>query len=388
MLISLNPHCMRKILAYRLLLLFTAITVTVNAQEAVDVTDQTLKVGALKEEELYFGFAQGDKIIFNFKEINAKELKEVEIVEYPNNSKFSDFKTIQIDNKTINVTKQGVYLFRFKNGTLAGRICKIQIKRIPANASTQNFNTAVNWITKQDTTWNTYTKDVIVGYDTTYLQKTKRELVKTEKREELIIDKSQRVHSQTSDNGNKTYVFFTLPQNQYTTYKIAKVISWAYWVGVGEEANQAWKSNMQIVGGLAKNAAALFTSPLGALAVGAAADLLIPKVGEDVSYSIVDESNKNLFMGGYQYRGWDQGKGVAGFKKFNDESLCQGTYFVCLANDNLVQAIDANVKVIAIVETNEYEDKPYTEMVVNAKYEKKMFTDPIITSKEIPVTGQ
>src|SRR5258705_8896211 len=87
-------------------------------QTPIDVTDQTVKIGATKSEEIYFGFAGGDKIIFNFTESSGKELKEIEIMEYPDNSKFSDFKTSKIENKTLSVLKQSVYIFRFKNSAL------------------------------------------------------------------------------------------------------------------------------------------------------------------------------------------------------------------------------------------------------------------------------
>jgi hypothetical protein len=357
-------------------------------QEPIDVTDQTIKIGGLKEEELYFGFAAGDKIVFNFNQVDNKELKEIEIVEYPNNSKFSDYKTKQVENKNITVTKQGVYIFRFKNSALVGRICKIKIQRIPASDETKNFNSTVTWETKQETTYNTYTKDVIVGYDTAYTQKTKKVLVKTEQKEELIFDKPQRVHSTSNSNGNKTTLFFTLPQNQVTPYKTTKVISWAYWVGVGEEANQAWKQNSQTISNVAKGAAAYFATPLGALAVGAVTDLMIPKAGEDVYYAIADQTNKDLFLSGYQYKIYDQGKGVAGFRKFTDAGLCQGTYYVLLSNDNIMQGIDASVKVIAIVETTTYEDQQYTDINVTPRYEKKTFSDPIVKTFKVPVTGQ
>ncbi|MEY3084543.1 MAG: hypothetical protein RL037_723, partial [Bacteroidota bacterium] len=49
-------------------------TVTAFGQEPIDVTDQTIRISGLKEEEIYFGFAEGDKIIFNFKEADNKEL--------------------------------------------------------------------------------------------------------------------------------------------------------------------------------------------------------------------------------------------------------------------------------------------------------------------------
>lgn len=141
------------------------------SQESVEVTEQTLKLGAFKEEILYFGFAAGDKLIFNFSELDNKEVKEVEILEYPSNSKFSDYKTKKVENKVIPITKKSIYAFRFKNSALGGRICKIKIQRIPANAESQNFNTAVTWEDRQETTYNTYVKDVIVGYDTAYNKK-------------------------------------------------------------------------------------------------------------------------------------------------------------------------------------------------------------------------
>jgi hypothetical protein len=371
-----------------LLTLATVLGLTTFAtlgQTPIDVTERTVKIGANSEEVIYFGFAEGDQIIFSFNEVNGKELKEVEILEYPSTSKFSDYKTTKVENKIINVNKKAVYKFRFYNAhILSGRICKIKIQRIPANEQTKNFVTNVNWITKQDTTWNTYTKDIIIGYDTTFEQKTKKELVKSEQKEELIFDKPQRVHSISNSNGNKTNLFFTLPQNEITTYKTTKVIAWAYWVGVGEEANQAWKKNSQTIGNIAKGAAAMFATPLG----GAVADLMVPTIGEDVYYAVADKTNKDYFMAGYDYKVYDQGKGVAGYRKFTDTGLCQGTYYILLSNDNVMQGIDATVKVIAIIETNIYEDKQYTEQKVTPKYEKKIFKDPIITTTKVPVTGQ
>ncbi|CAM4342032.1 hypothetical protein [Flavobacterium terrigena] len=358
------------------------------AQTPIDVTEQTIKISGLNEIELYFGFATGDKIIFNFKEVNSKEVKEIEILEYPNNSKFSDYKSTQIDNKIINVTKQGVYVFRFKNTAIGGRIAKIKIQRIPVSNETINFNSTVTWATKQETTYNSYTKDVLVGYDTTYTQKTKKILIKTELKEELICDKTQRVHSTTNDNGNKTSIFFTLPENLTTPYKTTKVISWAYWTGVGNEANIAWKQNSQTISNLAKGVASFYTTPLGALAVGAVTDLMIPKTGEDVFYAISDQINRDLFLTGKQYKIFDQGKGVAGYRKFINESICQGTYFVLLSNDNIMQGIDTTVKVVAIVETNIYNDQQFTETNLSPRYEKKTFSEPVITTIKYPVISK
>lgn len=363
------------------------ITISCSAQAPVDVTDQKIKIGGFNEEELYFGFAEGDKILFNFEEIDKKELKEVEVIEYPGNSKFSDFKTKKIENKTFNVSRQGVYIFRFKNSAMGGRICRIQIQRIPANDVLKNFNSTVSWVVKQDTSWNSFTKDVVIGYDTTYVQRTTKELVKSEKVEEMLLDKKQRVNSSTNANGNKSMVFFTLPVNQVMPYQTRKVISWAYWVGVGEEASDAWRSNAKAIAGLAKTAVGSFTSPLGALALGTVTDLMIPNVGEDVFYAITDEQNKNLFFTLGQFRARDQGRGVAGYHRFVEPAMLQGRHFVCLNNDNVMVGIDADIKVVAIVETNTYQDKNFTETVSTPRYEKQLFREPTITSAKVPVSG-
>lgn len=336
--------------------------------QPVDVADLTIKVGALGSEELFYCFASGDQIVFNFEDLKGKELKELEIIELPNSSKFMDYKTTKIVDKKITVHKKSVYQFKFSNSAIAGRICKIKIQRIPKSQELVNFNTDWKWKTLYDTTYVPYTQDSIVSHDTLRYKEKVKELVKTENNEELIFDKPQRVNSGTNSNGPKSWLFFPLPKNETTTYKTTRVISWAYWIGVGEEANQAWKKNITTVGNLAKGAAAVFTSPLGALAVGAVTDLMIPTIGEDVTYSITNAANKDLFMANLQYTLYDKGKGVAGFRKFTDKNLCQGTYFVCLYNDNTIQEIDATVKVIAIIETKTYEDKEYDRMKTTPKY--------------------
>jgi len=365
-------------------------TVTAFGQEPIDVTDQTIRISGLKEEEIYFGFAEGDKIIFNFKEADNKELKEIEIVEYPSNSKFSDYKTKIIENKTITVTKQGVYIFRFKNSAISGRICKIKIQRIPGSEATKNFNSTVTWETRQETTYNTYTKDVIVGYDTTYVQKSKKELVKTELSEDMILEKNERVNSiDNLDYKNYETIQVTLPQNEISTYKTKKIVSWAYWIGVGKESSEAWAKNVKTVSNVASGALTIFGGgPLAGIAVGAVTSLAMPPTtGEDVAYWFIpDYQNAQLFLANQSFNQFDKGKGVAAFGKNSNRT--QGVFYIGLLNDNQFQGIDANVKISVIWETNYYEDKQYTEMNVTPRYEKKQFSDPIIKTFKVPVTGQ
>ena len=351
----------------------------------IEVTEKTIRIAGLSEEIFYFGFAEGDKIIFNFEEIDNKEVKEIEIIEYPSSSRFMEYKASKIENKEIQIFKQSIFKYRFYNSAVGGRICKIKIQRIPANENTINFNTNIKWITKQDTTWNTYTKNVIVGYDTTYVDVTNLELTKVEQKEELLFDKTQRVNSQTNiDNPNKCILPVELPQNINTEFHKTKVIAWAYWIGVGEEAREAYTKNVRTVGNLAGSLASTFGSPLAGLAVGAVTDLMLPTMGEDIDYwFITDWNNAQLFMNGQTFYQFDKGKGIAAYGK--NTTTLEGTFYVGLYNDNYTQGIDVNVKVVAIVEHKIFELITTKKQVVKPRYEKQIFSDPSINEYEIPV---
>lgn len=362
------------------------------AQPALDVTERTLKITANSEENMHFAFSAGDQIVLDFEEVDGKELKEIEVLEYPSTSKFMDYKTVAIQGKRINVNRTGVYVFRFHNGHMvSGRVCKVKIQRVPGPAAPANFNTSVDWRTVQDTTWHTYTKDFVIGYDTLRVPKQRRVLVKTQLKEEQIMDKVQRVHSITNENGPKTSVFFSLPVNSFTHFEERKVISWAYWVGVGEESNAEWQKNSNAMQSAVKGAAGIFLTPLGALAAGLLADLTLPSsgLGEDVKYGVVTQENKDLWRNGYEYRGYDFGKGVAGFKKFTDPGLCQGTFHIIMENDNYMTGIDANVKVSALVETKTFKDEDYIHLDIKPRYEQRIIREPThVKTSKVPVVAE
>lgn len=65
--------------------------------------------------------------------------------------------------------------------------------------------------------------------------------------------------------------------------------------------------------------------------------------------------------------------------------MCQGTHYICLSNDNIVQGINVTVKVSAIIETVKYEDQPDDIPIVIPKTEKQIFSDPKINTYTLPV---
>ena len=110
----------------------------------VEVCDLSLQFSNKEEQELFYGFAAGDKIVFSFSENVGAMLAEVEITEFPSNVKFREVNTAAVKEKTLEVPKAAVYRFRFRSDTKKDRTIKVQIKRIPQTEKTRTFVTAVN----------------------------------------------------------------------------------------------------------------------------------------------------------------------------------------------------------------------------------------------------
>lgn len=358
-------------------------TVLTYAQSTQNVADLTVKIASLKEEELYFKFAAGDKIILNVKEENGKEISEVEVLEYPEVKRFSTRKSAEVKNQEIQVNANAVYVFRFKNTALSRRDCKIRIDRIPGKTETLDFNTSVNWITVNDTTWKTSSRDGIIRYDTTYNTENRRGIIKEETVEELVLDKNQRLHAKANLKSVKSVVSFSLPKDEISQQKQKKLVSWAYWVGVDEAGNKAWEQNSKIITKVVKGGASMLLTPLGALAVGVVADLSVPTMGEDVEYWLTDNTNVLLFNEGKNFKFRDHGKGVAGFKKFNGEAVRD--FNILLKNDNLIQGIDVNLKVVAIYKVTEWGNIPHTETKITPVKGKIQERTPVIKQIKKPV---
>lgn len=353
--------------------------------QKITVAEVQVKLDANKTEELMYGFAAGDRIIFTIK-TNGANLSEASVLQYPDVCKYKG-QNVTEDKREFTVTDKGVYIFRMVNNSKGKRTATLTITRVPKSSDTRNFNTAVKWQNVQDTSWVSVTKEVIAGYDSVRVQKTRKIVGLENKYEEIVLDKSQRVAAKTSFGDTRTFVEFSLPVNFTAKDETKKVVAWAYWVGVGEESNEFWKQNRKMIVGAVQGAATYFSTPLGGIAAGAVTNLIMPVNGEDVEYALTNETNKTLFLGRKEYKAIDKGKGITSYKRVTDGKMLQGKYYVALANDNLIQPIDVNVKVSAIIEHIKYKEEKYIDYDVKPRYEKKIVREPLITSARIPVTA-
>ncbi|GAA4457603.1 hypothetical protein [Rurimicrobium arvi] len=296
-------------------------------------------MAASAEEIFYYGFAEGDKVIFNFEEVNGKELKELEILAMPSSSLFMDYKTKKVENKTVVIPETGIYKFRFANSNLlAGRICKYRIQRIPANDASQKFNTVA------------YKRTV---YDTTYFEEPERYLVKADTFATEVMNQTVKVHSKNNMNGNRTVSNFPLPPN---------TIAWSYYIGVDQAGQQAYEQAARTLTESKTFVSAIAnSSPLAAVALGFAPLITHLRAGEDIDYYLSDGDNATLFYERRPFKCYKQSKVINDFAQM---SPLPGSLAFCFSNDNEIQAVTVAVRVMAIQVNPVWDTKMVSRMKV------------------------
>ncbi|MEX0965994.1 MAG: hypothetical protein WD077_02055 [Bacteroidia bacterium] len=328
-----------------LALLYSTLTFAATGQTPIDVADNTLKLGAFGEEVFYYGFSEGDQLIFSFQEVNGKELKEIEIIEFPSSSKFMDYKTKKIENKIINIVSTGIYKFRLSNSAMSGRICKVKIQRIPATEATKNFNTGVYWQTV---------------YDTAYTTVQENQLVKKEYKPIPLVPSSEYYVNSGSNatfKGGKSRITFpvTLPKNTKEWYFVFSASR------EKEDIDKA-KSSFNLVGQLTN-----LIDQSGALTFGI--DMLSKPPGSNIcDIYLLNFENSRLFeeKKAYTY--------MTGGTRENIKSgvvkMAGGagqTYYIGIKNPDGVYGIQVAIEVVAIVLEEEWVTRDVQKINVNER---------------------
>ncbi len=359
----------------------------VFSQTLIHVADLSFKMSSNSTEEFYYSFAEGDVMVVDF-ELKKGKGVDFEVIELPNQTKTKQY-TARISNYRIKVSSTKVYLFRVTND-LGNKLCYLSIKRIPKSQETVNFNTGWQWKTLYDTTYSTYKEDSLVGHDTIHYTETVTEIASKDLSEIMLVDHTEDIPSVSSmifNNNPRKCIMVKLPQNEVGPKWEKKVVGWGYWVCVGDHSNSWWSRNKELMVKGAQIAGTSF-SPLGSFIAGEITYMLIPdesKVG-NVIWAVIDNVvNKNAFMNGdqaYCVRHGD-GPGASGTVSYEDKT--QGTYYLCLRNDNPLGKIRVNVKVAALMETISYKDVDHQRTKIVPKYIKLTKVKRNISSRQVRV---
>ena len=325
----------------KLFFLVTLITLTtIKAQTKVSLLESTKKISPISEENIFIGLHAGDVLVMNIEELNSKELKEIELIEYPSNSKFLDYKTPRIDNKQITINNTGIYKIRIANSAVSGRVCRINLDRIPAE-NTQNFNTTVFWKTDIDTTFYTEKENYLISTDTTFSD---------------IYSSTAFISSQNALNGNKNsqIVSFDLPMNTK---------SWSFYIGTGNESKAEYERAQKQFINSASNAAIQIPGygPMAALALTGASYINQVQGADNVKYwflsSVDDVQRFNSDITFYQYKKGDVVNEAAQMK-----SPLKGRVYVALLNDNTIDPINVMIKATSMIVKENWGERDVEKM--------------------------
>ncbi len=341
----------------------------------VEVCDLTLQFNNKDEQELYYGFSAGDRIIFNCAESNGAIIAEIEISEYPNNVKFKDFQQSAVKDKYLDVPRTAVYRFRFKSGTRKDRLVKVHLQRIPKTDKQRNFITAVKWVERFDTIYQNNSAKV----EKQLVKQTRRVLAKVDTTVSSLVDKTERIHSRTSlSDASSSKVKVNLPLNSYEKDRSYEIISWAYWIGIGDQAESQYQKGNKLVG-LAKSATnvvqkiGFLAGPYGALAslaLDGVSYFTVPTAGDNVKYKVF--AKEKLL---------DQGDGTAAFAR--QTVYTQGNVLFEFANDNYIDEVDVHIRMIAVALVKSYRQEEYyeqKEVPVAANFELKVVRVPMVSN--------
>jgi hypothetical protein len=321
-------------------------SVVAFAQNAIEVADNTIKVGAWGEQVFYYGFAEGDQVIFNLVETSGKDLKEIEIAEYPSSTIYTDYKTSRVENKTIRINKSGIYKFRLKNSALGARVCKIRVQRIPAGDATKNFNTTVYWKTISDTTYATVQERYIEKSDTTAV---------------AFFNQNIKVPAKSATgNNNRAIVEITLPEN---------TIAWSYYIGSGDEGKEAhYAAREKFI----SNAACGENKMQGYGAMAAVAlngkNYFEPVNGKDrIRYWFInDYNNALLFQQEKSFLQYRQGNVINEAARIAQP--LHGNTYLGFANENPAE-VEVMIKAVAIIVISQYNTRTVQRMNINKREE-------------------
>ena len=313
-----------------------------SAQQPIDIAESVVKVGIKGEETVFYGFAEGDQLIFSFEEANGKEMKEIEIMEMPANSRFMDVKTSKIENKTLQVPRTAIYKFRFANSALLPRTCKFKIQRIPKSPATAQFNSTVYFDNYNDTSYTNEIENYIDKSDTVINN---------------FQDRTIKVNPGTAPGSSKTTFNFTLPEN---------TVAWSYYIMADKAGQQVYLDASKSVNA---NAPALIEKfpkfgPLAAVAIGKQSYLTRLDTGSHINYWIVENENAELFQNGQQFRFIKKGRAINDFAKMEPGDRA---YHFCLHNDYKDVPVTVTVKITAVLINEKLSSRPVRKMHITTR---------------------
>jgi len=299
------------------------------------VIQQTFELALNQENVNYFTFYPNDELVFNFEGV-GESMIQVEIIEWPNQTKFLDVNLDKLKDHQLKIFSKGVYVLKLINKGSSIFKGKLWVELDDSDREYKSSSRSVVWKNKIDTIYTQIEEKYLSKNDTQFVN---------------LADQNISIPAKNtfSSTTNRNVVTFSLPEN---------TVSWSYYIGVGNGAVKEFDLAKDRLVSTMASALMHITEygPMAALALTGVA--VFNKVhGEDnlMYWLVTDEKQLQLFMQGKTPNSIKQGNVIneaAQIKKPLD-----GYVAFAMINDNLIQSIKVLCKVTAVTVVPIYQNR-------------------------------
>ena len=353
------------------------------------VFDASINVKAQSKHEFFISFNKGDIVWVEIRELNKKSIGNFTASEFDGRLIFS----VKTGNDSVDasffVPETSVYKIRFTNKSFLSKKYSLKIFRKGATQKSQNFNTKPLWIERIDTIYDIRKRDKIIGFDTLIVEKPLLVLDTCRLTEQIVVDQTVKLESSISmRRRNRAVIEIDLTDHGHTsTFVERRPVAWAYWIGVGKEAEESWHKTVKSVSKLSGSLLSKYVHPLVGFAVGIIPEFFIPATGKNVSFYFVEDTiQSNLFLQNKEFLSIEKGRAIVSYGKQNQDS--NSKIYLCLQNESAISPIDVSFKIASITEECHYKIQIEKQIQVRAVYKRKGANIPQIIKRKIPVIDE
>lgn len=364
----------------RTLLVFALLcgpVLTCFGQNRILITEQDIRLKGKESKSIHYACAQGDRISIEMSEAKGKSVGEIQVIEYPNWVRHSEHSPIEY-NREFTVNNNCFQEFKI-TGKSGARVCNVRIFRTPSSPETMDFNTQIVWTEKVDTIWHNKSRQLVTGYESEMVTRTKREIIKIDTSFISLTNKGVVVKA-----GNTAYEQFQLPAgvkaNAFRPEYSKEVVSWSYWIGVGQNAVNDYERLKNSISTGVKGASALMGAPILGQLAATGISLIPTRQGDDyIFYNVTNGMSATL----------DNGRVTVATKRIDNTREGWITFsFTNEKNSLFGSNLTVNIEAVAMVIEKRWGDVKYDEKVSTPIYQTENYREAEVKRMRVPTFAQ
>lgn len=369
---------------YLLIFLISKILFVFSGNEIL-VFDSQVQIKARSSEHIFISFCKGDIINIEIKELKNRSIRHFSASEYK--GRFIYGLNTRRDSALciFFVPETSVYVLNLKNNSFLSRNYTLKIFRKPVSNNSKEFNTKPVWEEQIDTIYNIRKRDKIITYDTLVTEKPILVLDTCKNIEQILMDQRIKLESSISfRKKNRAVIEIDLAEDTFESKFVGhEPLAWAYWIGVGKEAEESWQKTVKTVSRLGGGLLSKYVHPLLGFAIGIIPDFFIPATGKNVRFWFVNDTlQSNLFLQQKEFKSIESGRAIVAYGKNNQ--ISSSKIYLCLLNESAISPIDVNFKIASIIKECHYKLEIEKQIQIKAVYKRKAANIPKVIKRHIP----